>query len=454
MEDIERIIEQVANILWGDWLLYALLGLGMLYTIMTGCIQLRCLFLIPKGIFRHQLARPELSVGKGCTSWQSLCASLASCVGSGNIVGVSTAILCGGDGALFWMLVAAFFGMATKFGEIVMGVRHHGHDKDGNITGGSMYYISQRLGWKKAGGAVAIFLFIQNCGATLIQSNMIAQVMTEAFWMPSGVTAILVATLMFFIVSGGFRRLIYIAQRIVPFMAGVYLLSGLIVFFVHIDAVPMMIHQIIAHAFTWELGTGAVAGYTMKEAMRYGVARGLYSNEAGEGTAPVLHSAAQVDHPVRQGFYGIVEVFVDTFLICSTTGIVVLLTNVTKMHDNAATLTAAAFDSVIPGMRYVMYFSLLLFAGTSIMNQWYFGHVSLTFLKKETWDSVYRYVFPILIIIGSLGTIRLVWAIQDIALGLLIVPNIIAMVFLSKEIRVLTKEFLDPANGYISHKGE
>lgn len=447
MAEIELVIGNIANALWGDWLLFALLGLGMLYTVMTGGIQLRCLFLLRRGIFRKSHLKKQGE--EGCSSWQSLCGSLASCVGSGNIVGVSTAILSGGDGALFWMWFAAFFGMATKFGEIVLGMCYHGHDRKGNITGGSMYYIAQGLGWRHAGAVVAILLFIQNCGATLIQSNTIAQVMKEAFWLPVGVTAVFVAALMFFIISGGFQRLIQISQRVVPLMAGIYLISGLIVLIVHIDAVPQMFQQVFAHAFTWQAGTGAAMGDTMKEAMRYGVARGLYSNEAGEGSAPVFHSSAQVDHPVRQGFYGIVEVFVDTFLICSTTGIVILLTQANGINDNAATLTATAFDSVLPGMRYIMYFSLILFAGTSIMNQWYFGHVSLTFLQKEEWDSLYRYLFPILIVIGSLGTIHLVWSIQDIALGLLIIPNIVALVVLSRKVRALTKEFLDPDNGYI-----
>lgn len=238
MAEIELVIGNIANVLWGDWLLFALLGLGMLYTVMTGGIQIRCLFLLRRGIFRKSHLKKQGE--KGCSSWQSLCGSLASCVGSGNIVGVSTAILSGGDGALFWMWFAAFFGMATKFGEIVLGMCYHGHDRKGNITGGSMYYIAQGLGWRHAGAAVGILLFIQNCGATLIQSNTIAQVMKEAFWLPVGVTAVFVAALMFFIISGGFQRLIQISQRVVPLMAGIYLISGLIVLIVHIDAVPQM----------------------------------------------------------------------------------------------------------------------------------------------------------------------------------------------------------------------
>lgn len=451
MAELERQVVNIANILWGDWLLLALISLGVLYTIMTGGIQLRCLWLIPKGLFTGKnKKKANTENGTGCTSWQSLCASLASCVGSGNIVGVSTAILYGGDGALFWMWLAAFFGMATKFGEIVLGVTYKGLDKNGHIVGGSMYYISQRLGWHKVAVLVACLLFVQNSGATLIQSNTIAQVVGEAFSVPVEITVVIVAVLMFFIISGGFKRLIQIAQHVVPFMAGFYLIGGVLVLLMHLPDIPHMIGQVIDHAFTFEAGSGAAMGYTIKEAMRYGVARGLYSNEAGEGTAPVMHAAAQVDHPVRQGFYGIVEVFVDTFLICGTTGIVVLLTGVAHYHSNAATLTAVAFDTIFPGLSYLMYISLILFAGTSIMNQWYFGYVSLTFLGKESWNAVYRYIFPVLIIIGSLGTIRLVWSIQDIALGLLIMPNILAMVMLSGEVRRRTKEFLDPHNGYIS----
>lgn len=451
MANFEQSVDALANALWGDWLLFALLGLGVLYTVMTGGIQFRCLYLIPRGLFKKAGAL-EKTNERGCSSIQSLFASLASCVGSGNIVGVSTAILSGGDGALFWMWFAAFFGMATKFGEIVMGVTYHGYDKSGNITGGSFYYIANRLGWRHVGTAVAILLFIQNCGATLIQSNTISQVMGDAFDIPKVVSALVVGIVVIFVISGGFTRLIHVCQRVVPLMAGLYIMGGLVVLLLHIQDVPMMLESIVTHAFTFQAGAGAAMGYTMKEAMRYGVARGLYSNEAGEGTAPVFHASANVDHPVRQGFYGIIEVFVDTFVICSTTGFVILLTQAHMVNSNAATLTAVAFDSVLPGMRYVMYVSLLLFAITSIMNQWYFGHVSLTFLHREHWDKAYRFAFPLLILIGSMGTIHLVWSIQDICLALLIIPNIIAMIVLSKEVRQLTKEFLDPTKGFIYKK--
>ena len=450
MDTIEAFFGKLADFLWGDWLLFALVGLGIYYTAMTGFIQLRCLFLIPKGVFGG--GRKEAQDKEKCSSYQALCAAIASCVGSGNIVGVSTAVLSGGPGALFWMWAAAFFGMATKFGEITLGVRYHGRDREGNIAGGPMYYIANGLNWKGVGALVAALLFIQNCGATLIQSNTISQVTQEAFHIPTLAAGILLAVLMSLIISGGFKRLVQVAQNVAPFMAGLYLLGGLLVLLLHAGEIPAMFASIFRGAFTLKAGSGALAGLTIREAMRYGVARGLYSNEAGEGTAAVLHSSAQVDHPARQGFYGIVEVFVDTLLICSMTGFTVLITGAAEQSDNATTLAAKAFGSVFPGMEYVVYISLLLFAATSVMSQWYFGHISLTFLNRSSWTVIYRAVFPILIIVGSLSTVDLVWSVQDVALGLLIIPNILALICMGPRVRRMIKEFLDPHNGYVGRE--
>lgn len=450
MGTMELILGRAADLLWGDWLLAALVGLGVFYTLMTGCIQLRLLRLIPKGVFKRGKAGGK----EGCSSYQALCAAVASCVGSGNIVGVSTAVLAGGPGALFWMWAAALFGMATKFGEIVLGVCYHGRDGQGGVAGGPMYYIAGGLNWKRAGALTAVLLFIQNAGATLIQSNTISQVAGEAFSVPALAVGALTAAVMSLIISGGFKRLVRVAQAVVPVMAGIYLAGGLLVLAANGDKVPDMLASVFREAFTMRAGTGAAAGFTIRQAMRYGIARGLYSNEAGEGTAAVLHAAAQVDHPVRQGLYGIVEVFIDTLLICSTTGFVILVTGVNQSSSNAATLAAEAFRTVFPGMEYVIYISLLLFAGTSIMSQWYFGHISLTYLKRPRWAAVYRVLFPILIVFGSMSTIQLVWSIQDVALGLLIIPNIAALCFLAPKVRRLTKEFLDPENGYLDDRRE
>ena len=450
MERIEYLCKSLADFLWGDWILAALLGLGILYTVITGCVQFKCLRLLKKGFFSFSKKQDKVKDEKKCSSYQALCAAVASCVGSGNIVGVSTAILSGGPGALFWMWAAAFLGMATKFGEIVMGVKYHGRDEKGDIAGGPMYYIEHGMHWKWAGVFVAVLLFIQNSGGTLIQSNTISNVVNEAFHMPFLLTGILFAAVMSLIIRGGFKRLVHVAQNIVPVMAGIYVIGGLMVLLLHMGQIPAMLVSIVKEAFSFKAGTGALAGITMKEAMRFGVARGLYSNEAGEGSAAVLHAAAEVDHPVRQGMYGVIEVFIDTMLICSTTGFTVLITGAAGVHKNASTLAAAAFKSVFLGMQYIIYISLVLFASTSLMSQWYFGHVSLTYLKKPGLAVAYRYLFPVLIILGSLGSIDMVWYIQDCALGLLILPNIAALVCLAPQVRKLVKEFMDTKNGYIT----
>lgn len=450
MDKIEYIFKSLADVLWGDWLLAALLGLGAFYTGMTGGIQFKFLKLLRKGSISLSPKKNAVKDEKKCSSYQALCAAIANCVGSGNIVGVSTAILSGGPGALLWMWVAAFLGMATKFGEIVMGVVYHGRDEKGNIAGGPMYYIEYGMHWKWAGVLVAVLLFIQNAGGTLIQANTISNVVKEAFRAPFLLTGLVLAAVMSLVIRGGFKRLVQVAQRIVPVMAGIYVAGGLAVLLLHAGQIPAMLASIIKEAFSLRAGAGALAGITMKEAMRFGVARGLYSNEAGEGSAAVLHASAEVDHPARQGLYGVIEVFIDTMVISSTTGFSVLITGVYQLHDNASTLAAAAFQSVFPGMQYVIYISLILFAGTSLMSQWYFGHVSLTYLKKPGLAAIYRSLFPLIIILGSLGSIDLVWSVQDCALGLLILPNIAALIFLAPQVRALTKEFMDPKNGYLN----
>lgn len=453
MNTIEAFFKTAADFLWKDWMLVMLLGLGVYYTFMTGFIQIRFFPRVLKSFIKGLKKQNNAKTENGrFSSNQALFTAIASCVGSGNIVGVSTAILAGGPGALFWMWFAALLGMATKFAEITLGVRYHGRAENGEITGGPMYYISHGFRMQWVGVLVAILLFIQNAGATLIQSNTISSVVQEAFSLPPVATGLILAVLMSCVISGGFKRLVHTAEKIVPVMAVLYIFGGLLVILLNINALPGVVVSIFKGAFSVKAGVGAAAGLTIKQAMRYGVARGLYSNEAGEGSAAVLHASAQVDHPVRQGMYGIMEVFIDTILLCSTTGFTVLITGVNQTHTTASTLAAAAFGSTISGLQFVIYISLILFAGTSIMSQWYFGHVSLTYLKKPKGAVIYRFIFPILIMIGSLSTIDMVWSIQDCALGLLIIPNVIALVILGPEVRKLLKEFTDPKNEYLKEE--
>lgn len=449
MSGIEIFFSSLSNLLWEKWLLILLFGLGIFYTVITGGVQIFKMPFIVKNILLKPKDKKEDSNSNAISSSQALCTALASCVGSGNIVGVSTAILTGGAGALFWMWVAAFFGMATKFGEIVLGIYYREKDENGAYMGGPMYYIKKGL--KKPWLAIvfAVLLFIQNAGGTLIQSNTIASVLGESFNVPKIATGITLALVMFFIISGGLKRLVLVAEKVVPIMAFLYVIGGIFIVLNYVDRLPEVLNSIFSSAFTLKARSGAIYGITIREAMRYGFARGLYSNEAGEGSAAVIHSTVEIDHPVRQGLYGVLEVFIDTMIICSTTGFVVLISGVAETNTNAATLVASAFGSVLPQLKYVVSISLVLFASTSLMSQWYFGHVSLSYLKLSKGSIMYKILFPFLIIYGSLSTVSLVWSIQDCALGLLVIPNIIALIILSPKVRKLTKEFFDPANGFI-----
>lgn len=441
MKVVEGLFETLADLLWGNWMLVMLLGLGVFYTLLTGGIQFRALFKL-SGIFGKKDNEQETAVeSKGISSMQALCTAIASCVGSGNIVGVATAMIAGGPGALFWMWIAAFFGMATKYGEIVLGICYREQEEDGMYVGGPMYYIAHALRAPWMGTVAALLLFIQNAGATLIQSNTIASVAQEVYRVPQLLTGLVVAAVMSVIIVGGLKRLAFVAQRIVPVMAGLYILGGLVVVLSNLDGLLPVLRLVVQSAFSRQAGLGAVSGITVKEAMRYGVARGLYSNEAGEGTAAVIHSSAQVNHPARQGLYGVVEVFVDTLVICSTTGFAILSSGVDLESASAVTLAANAFGTVFPAFKYVVSVSLILFASTSIMSQWYFGHVSLTYMKRKRGDRIYRLIFPVLILCGSLSSVGLVWSIQDCMLGLLILPNVAALIILSPQVRKLTKDF-------------
>ncbi len=443
MKVAENFFGTLADILWGNWMLVMLLGLGVYYTFMTGGIQIR---MVPKMVREfwekeRKDNKPASRESKGISSMQALCTAIASCVGSGNIVGVAAALISGGPGSLFWMWAAAFFGMATKYGEIVLGICYREKEEDGMYIGGPMYYIAHAMRTPWMGTAAALLLFIQNAGATLIQSNTIASVAQEVGQVPQVLTGVLLAVLMSFVIRGGLKRLAAVTQKIVPIMAGLYICGGLVVVCTHLDSLMPMLESIVNGAFSVRAGVGAVSGLTMRQAMRYGVARGLYSNEAGEGSAAVIHSPAQVEHPARQGLYGVVEVFVDTMLICSTTGFAILVSGIDLQDASAATLAANAFGSVFPAFKYVVSVSLILFASTSIMSQWYFGHVSLTYMKSRRGDRIYRCLFPVLILCGSLSSVGLVWSVQDCMLGFLIIPNVIALMILAPEVRTKTKEF-------------
>ena len=429
MKEFQAILTAFDDWLWGNWLLFVLLGVGILYTVITGGIQIRRFgYIIRKTVWEPIRSKNKESKESGTiSSFQALCTAVASCVGSGNIVGVSTAVLAGGMGAIFWMWVAAFVGMATKYGEIILGMLYREKNEEGNYVGGPMYYIKKGLHIPWLATLCAFFMVTQIIGGNFIQSNTISGVMKENFGVPYMTTGIVLVLLIFVITLGGLKRLAHVAQTLVPSMALIYVAGGLIIILANITKVPGVFADIFAGAFGLRAMAGGAMG-SMLIAMQKGVARGLYSNEAGEGSAPVIHSAAQVDHPVEQGITGVAEVFLDTFVICTITGLILGVTGVLDSGAPGNVLAINAFASVWEPLRYVVALCLLLFSSTTLMSQWYFGFVGLNY------------------IVGALAEIELVWVIQDIALGLLTIPNLIAMVVLAPQVRKATKEYFSKVN--------
>ena len=442
MDQLLKILTTVDNWLWGNWLLFVLIGVGILYTVITGFVQVRHFpYIIRKSLIEPLMGSQKDSQESGSiSSFQALCTAVASCVGSGNIVGVSTAVLTGGLGAIFWMWVAAFVGMATKYGEIILGLMYREKDENGAYVGGPMYYIKKGLHAPWLAVLCAIFMITQIIGGNFIQSNTISGVMHDNFQVPHLVTGIVLVILIFTITLGGLKRLAHVTQKLVPIMATIYVIGGLLIILANITNIPGVLVSIIRGAFGLDAVAGGAIG-SMIIAMQRGVARGLYSNEAGEGSAPVIHSAANVNHPAEQGMTGVIEVFVDTFLICTITGLVLGVTGILDSGAPANVIVTYAFASVWPPLKYLVAISLLLFSSTTLMSQWYFGFVGLNYLFGRKVAEKFKYVFPLFCVIGAVAALDLVWTIQDIALGLLTIPNLIAIVILCPKVHKASKEF-------------
>ena len=442
MDQLLKILTTVDNWLWGNWLLFVLIGVGILYTVITGFVQVRHFpYIIRKSLIEPLMGSQKDSQESGSiSSFQALCTAVASCVGSGNIVGVSTAVLTGGLGAIFWMWVAAFVGMATKYGEIILGLMYREKDENGAYVGGPMYYIKKGLHAPWLAVLCAIFMITQIIGGNFIQSNTISGVMHDNFQIPHLVTGIVLVILIFTITLGGLKRLAHVTQKLVPIMATIYVIGGLLIILANITNIPGVLVSIIRGAFGLDAVAGGAIG-SMIIAMQRGVARGLYSNEAGEGSAPVIHSAANVNHPAEQGMTGVIEVFLDTFVICTITGLVLGVTGILDSGAPANVIVTYAFASVWPPLKYLVAISLLLFYSTTLMSQWYFGFVGLNYLFGRKVAEKFKYVFPLFCVIGAVAALDLVWTIQDIALGLLTIPNLIAIVILCPKVHKASKEF-------------
>ncbi len=432
----------VNRIVWGPPMLILLMGTGVVLTVLTGFVQVRHLGTALKevlGKLRHK------GTGQGTvTPFQAVSTALASTVGVGNIAGVATAIFLGGPGALFWLWVSGLLGMATKFSEITIALHYREPDETGTMRGGAMYILKKGLGLPWLGTLFALLTALAAFGiGNMVQANSVADSLRASFNITPWISGLVMVVLTGIVIIGGIKQIAKVTEIMVPFMAIFYLLGGLTVILLHLGDLPGVIKLVLQGAFSGSAAAGGFAGSTIMMAMRYGVARGLFSNEAGLGSAPMVHSAATTDHPARQGMYGIFEVFVDTTLICTTTGLVILLTGVWNSGDTGAALSARAFATGLPGSwgHLVVTVGLVLFAFSTIIGWSYYGETGIVYLLGARAAMPYRLAWLVFIYLGAVGSLHLVWDIADTLNGLMAIPNLIAVLASIPILLRLKREF-------------
>jgi AGCS family alanine or glycine:cation symporter len=437
--NIHRLINQVV---WGPPMMVALIGAGIILTFATGGIQF---FRLPFA-FREVLGKLTAKrQGEGTVSpFQALATALASTVGVGNIAGVSTAIVAGGPGALFWLMVSGVLGMATKFAEIAVSMHYRERDSKGIMRGGPMYVLSKGFGLPWLG---VIFAALTACAAfgigNMVQANSVAEAAETSFGVPKGTTGLIMAAVTALVVLGGITRIVEVTQVLVPFMCLVYLSGALFIVIKFIDQLPHVITLVVSSAFDGHAAVGGFAGATVSAAIRSGIARGLFSNEAGLGSAPLVHCSAVTDHPVRQACYGIFEVFVDTLVVCLLTGLVVLTTGAWQLGDTGAAMSARAFEIGLPGAwgHLLVSTGLILFAFSTIVGWAYYGETCVNYLFGPKASLPYRLLWIGFVYLGATGHLHLIWDLSDTMNGLMAIPNLIAVLGSMALLRRLIREF-------------
>jgi AGCS family alanine or glycine:cation symporter len=430
------------GIVWGPPMLILLIGTGVVLTLLTGAIQIRHLHTA----LREVLGKLTHRVGGAgsVTPFQAVATALASTVGVGNIAGVATAIYLGGPGALFWLWVSGLLGMATKYAEIVIALHYREPDEKGVMRGGAMYTLKKGLKLPWLGAVFALLTAVAAFGiGNMVQANSVAESLKASFGASPVIVGVVLVAVTAFVILGGITRIADVTQFLVPFMAIFYLIGGILILILHADALPGVLQLVLTDAFTGTAAVGGFAGSTIMVAMRYGVARGLFSNEAGLGSAPMVHAAAQTDHPVRQGMYGIFEVFVDTILICTTTGLVILVTGVWDGGATGAALSAQAFETGLPGAwgDLVVTTGLVLFAYSTIIGWSYYGETGIVYLLGARAALPYRLAWLVFIYVGATGSLHLVWDVADTLNGLMAIPNLVSVLVSIPLLLRLQREF-------------
>nr|WP_203635496.1 sodium:alanine symporter family protein [Thermobrachium celere] len=436
------LVKSINSVLWGYVLIFLLCGTGLYYTVLLRGVQIRRFKDGWNRVFGNITLKGEKAGKEGMTSFQALATAIAAQVGTGNLAGAATAIASGGPGAIFWMWLSAFFGMSTLFSEAVLAQIYK--DKvDDEVTGGPAYYIKKGLGSNFLAYlfSVSIILALGFMG-NMVQSNSIGAAFSNSFGIKPIYVGIVLAIIGGFIFIGGIKRIASITEKIVPIMAVFYIVGSLIVVISNIDSFIPALKMIIYGAFNPKAATGGIIGATVKEAVRYGVARGLFSNEAGMGSTPHAHAVAKVKHPVEQGVVGIISVFIDTFVILTLTALVILTTGSIETKYTGIKLTQEAFIRGLGsfGGTFVA-IALLFFAFSTIIGWYFFGEANVKFLFGKKGLLPYRILVVIFIALGTALEVPLVWELADLFNGIMVIPNLIALLGLSSLVVKSLKEY-------------
>jgi len=440
LENLNIIAQQISSIVWGPVLMVLLLGTGIFFTVRLKFIQIREFFhgvRITSGSFENPRHKGEIK------HFQALSTALSATIGTGNIAGVATAVALGGPGAVFWMWITGFFGMALKYASCVLSMKYRVFDKDGTVAGGPMYYLERglKVKWLAVFFAVCTAITAMFIG-NMVQSNSTADVLQSSFRIPPGITGLCMAVFVWLVIVGGIKRIASVTQIIVPFMCAIYVLSALYILAVNADKILPGIALIIKYAFTPTAATGGFAGSIVLFTMRMGIARGLFSNEAGLGSAPIAHAAAKENEPVREGLVAMLGPFIDTLVICTLTALVIVVSGKWSSGLNGATLTASSFNSVMPaGGDFVVGFGLIFFALSTTIAWSYYGDRCIFYLFGKKGVTPYRWIYCLLIPLGAIVKLELIWNMADIANAFMALPNLVALFCLSGVVIKQTKTY-------------
>ncbi len=443
MEFLQNLVNSVNGLVWGPPMLVLILGTGLFLMVMLKFMPLVRIGTGFAMIWRGR-AKGDETTGE-ISPFQALMTCLAATVGTGNIAGVATAIFLGGPGALFWMWCTALVGMATKYCEVVLAVHYREKDDRGEHVGGPMYAIKNGLGkrWLWLGGAFAIFGGLAGFGiGNMVQVNSMALALQATFSVPLWVTGLVTMLFVGLVILGGIKRIGKVAAALVPFMCVAYIIAGIVVLVVNAASIPAAFGLIFTHAFTPIAATGGFAGAAVMAAIRFGVARGIFSNEAGLGTAGIAQAAGTTQSSVRSGLIGMMGTFIDTIIICTITGLAIICSGVWTSGESGAALSAAAFEQAMPGVGgALLTIALVVFAFTTILGWSYFGERCWEFLvgTKAVWP--FRVIWVVAVPFGAIAHLDFAWLLADTLNGLMAIPNLVSLLLLSPVVVKLTREY-------------